>query len=75
MASSFKKGSIKSASPRAKPSGMSNFAHVTAPRMQGLKTRTYTKAAARQDPMNYTDFGFGDTGLNSPSLLGMVPRK
>lgn len=44
---------------------MSGFAHVTPPRQKPLKTRIYTKEAARQDPSDFYGFGFGKTGLES----------
>jgi hypothetical protein len=61
---------IYSSAPKAKPSGLSQFAHAPNPRAAPLKTRIYTKSVLREDPMAFSDFGFGD-GLGSPSLLGM----
>lgn len=71
MAASYKKAT-KVSSPRAKPSGMSKFPHTSAPKLAPLKTRIYTKAAARQDPSMFGASGFGDTGLlETPSIIGM----
>lgn len=62
----------KVSAPRAKASGLSQFAHATEPRVQPLKTRIYTKGVLQEDPSSFANFGFGETGLRStPSLLGM----
>jgi hypothetical protein len=58
------------AAPKAKPAGLSKFAHAPNPHVEPLKTRIYTKSVLRQDPASFGDFGFGD-GLGSPSMLGM----
>lgn len=58
--------------PRAKPAGAGKFPHVTAPKLAPLKTRIYTKASLNEDPMKFTESGFGDTGLEeTPSIIGM----
>lgn len=61
--SKVKKPGIKVPAP--KKASMSGFAHVTPPRQKPLKTRIYTKEAARQDPSDFYGFGFGKTGLES----------
>lgn len=74
MAASYKKA-IKVSSPRAKPSGMSKFAHTSPPKLSPLKTRIYTKAAANQDPSMFGASGFGNTGLlETPSIIGMSQK-
>ena len=77
MALNYKKAqSIKTASPRAKPSGASKFPHVTSPKNAALKTKIYTKASAQKDPSEFSDFGFGATGLaETPTIVGMGQRK
>lgn len=76
MGLNYKKApSIKSATLRAKPSGASKFPHVTSPRNAPLKTRIYTKASAQKDPSEFSDFGFGATGLaETPSIMGMAQK-
>jgi hypothetical protein len=53
--------------PRGSHAGPKGFPHVTPPRLKPLQTRVYTKAAARQDPMEFTGLGFGDTGMTGES--------
>jgi len=38
-----------------------------APRPKSTNSRVYTKAVLRQDPSEFTDFGFGNTGLTGES--------
>jgi hypothetical protein len=56
---------FKAALSKSKASGVS-------PALRPAKApRIYTKAALRQDPMQFGSIGFGNTGLESPSILGM----
>ena len=66
MAKSYAKN-IKVSRPRAKASDASKFAHVSAPRLGAIKTRMYTKGVQKQDPTEFGDFGFGDTGMTGES--------
>jgi hypothetical protein len=62
-----KKLPIKVSAPKAP--GRGPFAKSTAP----PKSKLYTKDVLRQDPLAYTGFGFGETGLReTPSILGMA---
>ena len=50
-----------------KRTDMRMFPHVSPPKRSPLKSRVYTKSILREDPSEFGEFGFGDTGLTGSS--------
>lgn len=69
MSSQYKKLGIKVAAPRAKPKGSSLFPAMRPPQNPGkrIKKKIYTKGILNQDPSDFFNIGFGNTGLTGES--------
>jgi len=61
-----KKQSIKVPQPKKTAAGLKMFGGQGAPRKPSTP-RIYTKATLRQDPTEFGEFGFGQTGLTGRS--------
>ncbi|HLL28975.1 MAG TPA: hypothetical protein VKT73_15165 [Xanthobacteraceae bacterium] len=59
--------STKVPMPKGKGTSSRGFLKLRPPKQPSLTKRIYTKAVAKQDPSEFGNSGFGDTGLTGES--------
>lgn len=63
-----KKIATKLPAPVKHPTGAGQFpSPMQKPKLPKIKDRIYTKSVIKDDPMKFTDFSFGQTGLTGES--------